>query len=435
MSAKEFDVRDISRRDFLKMSGIGLAGIATFGAAACGGTDGGQGGMGGSIEVWIMQPGSDELEGLLRGFADDFMKENEGAEINLQFVPWANAHDQFVTAIGGGQVPDLAEMGTTWTPEFASLGGLSPLGDELGSGDYIESLVDSGTYEDQSYGFPWYGGARALIYRSDVLDELGISVPESWEELIQAGQRIKQEREDIFPFGVVGDYNHMFLPMVWQAGGEIAVQEGDAWRSRMDSSEAIEAFGTYGEMFREMDFSPDGALNWNSADLRDAFTNGDFAMMVGGGWDLSAILDGAPDLEGSVQAALLPQGPGGNRDTFAGGSHLVVFEESENKELATAFARHLMADEQVSKFAGELGFLPGTESGIEASEQANEELYAPFAEQLLDHSRTYPPVPEWGSFEGDAIFVNAIQNIMRGEEEVESAMNEVASKMNQEFGG
>lgn len=435
MSGKEYGVRGgLSRRDFLKVSGAGLAGITAFGAAACGGSGGGQGGMEGSIEVWIMQPGSDELEGLLQGFADDFMSENEGAEVSLQFVPWANAHDQFVTAIGGGQVPDLAEMGTTWTPEFASLGGLSALDDEVGSG-YIESLVQSGTYEGQSYGLPWYGGARSLIYRSDVLDELGIAVPESWDELVQAGQRITQEREDIFPLGVIGDYNHMFLPMVWQAGGEIAEQNGDAWVSRMDSPEAIEAFGVYGEMFRELDFSPDGALNWNSADLRDAFTNGDFAMMVGGGWDLAAILDGASEMEGNVQAALLPEGPGGNRDTFAGGSHLVVFEESENKELATAFANFLLADERVSEFAGELGFLPGTESGIEASEQANDELYLPFTDQLLQHSRTYPPVPEWGGFEGEAIFVNAIQNIMRGEAEVEDAMTEVANTMNEEFEG
>lgn len=430
MDTRGYGSRGLSRRDFLKVSSAGLAGVAALGAAACGGTGGDQGG---SIEVWIMQPGSDELEGLLQGFADDFMQENEGSEISLQFVPWANAHDQFVTAVGGGQVPDLAEMGTTWTPEFAALGGLSPIGDELGSGGYIESLADSGTYEGESYGLPWYGGARAFIYRSDVLDELGIAVPESWEEIIGAGRRIKQEREDIFPFGVVGDYNHMFLPMVWQAGGEIAVEEGDAWRSGMDSPEAVEAFGTYGEMFREMNFSPAGALNWNSADLRDAFTNGDFAMMVGGGWDLAAILDGAPELEGKVRAALLPEGPGGNRDTFAGGSHLVVFEESGNKELATAFAEYLLADERVSRFAGELGFLPGTRSGVESTGQAGEELYAPFTEQLLDHSRTYPPVPEWGSFEGEAIFVNAIQNIMRGEEEVEAAMTEVASKMNQEF--
>ena len=184
-----------------------------------------------------------------------------------------------------------------------------------------------------------------------------------------------------------------------------------------------------------MDFSPDGALNWNSADLRDAFTNGDFAMMVGGGWDLAAILDGAPEMEGNVQAALLPEGPGGNRDTFAGGSHLVVFEESENKELATAFANFLLADDRVSEFAEALGFLPGTESGIEASEQASEELYAPFTDQLMQHSRTYPPVPEWGGFEGEAIFVSAIQNIMRGESEVEEAMTEVASTMNEEFEG
>lgn len=431
--------RGISRRDFLKIGGAGIAGAALLGTAACGGGNGGGAGGGGdsgasegSIEVWIMQPGSDELEELVRGFSDEFVEANSGAEVNVQFVPWASAHDRFVTAIGGGQVPDVAEMGTTWTPEFGALGAFSSVDEQL-TGDYISSLVESGTVQGTAYGLPWYGGARSLIFRSDVLEDLGLEPPATWDDIVTVGEAIMEETE-MFPFGAIGDYRHQFLPMVWQAGGEIAVQNGDTWESRMDSPEAIEAFEFYASLFRDRQFAPEGALTWNSVDLRGAFENGDFAMMVGGGWDVPAITSSAPDLEGSLGTSVLPEGPGGNPDTFAGGSHLVVFEESQNKELATAFAEFMLEPERVSQFTEQLGFLPGTTEGVEQSGYEDDETLAPFAQQITDYSRTYPPTPEWGGFEGETLFVNAMQEIMQGDRGAEEALAEVANTMNEEFG-
>ena len=67
-----------------------------------------------------------------------------GTKIDIQFVPWAQAHDKFTTAIAGGKVPDVAEMGTTWTPEFADQGGLVEQ-PKISKGDYVSSLVDAAT--------------------------------------------------------------------------------------------------------------------------------------------------------------------------------------------------------------------------------------------------------------------------------------------------
>ena len=52
-----------------------------------------------------------------------------GADLDVQFVQWAAAHDRFTTAIAGGTTPDVAEIGTTWTPEFADAGALVDLTD------------------------------------------------------------------------------------------------------------------------------------------------------------------------------------------------------------------------------------------------------------------------------------------------------------------
>src|SRR5581483_8338318 len=70
----------------------------------------------GPLRVWIMEPGSPDLRTFLTGATGDFEAAHPGDRVQIQFVPWASAHDQFVTAIGGGQVPDVAEMGSTSAP-------------------------------------------------------------------------------------------------------------------------------------------------------------------------------------------------------------------------------------------------------------------------------------------------------------------------------
>ena len=77
--------------------------------------------------------------------------------------------------------------------------------------------------------------------------------------------------------------------------------------------------------------------------------------------------------------------------------------------------------DNVSEFADTLGFLPGTVSGVEASSASGDELFGPFAMQLVEHSRTYPPTAGWGAVEGDKTFVNGIQEVLQGSATVDEA--------------
>ncbi len=384
-----------------------------------------------SLSVWIMQPGSDEVENIITDSVAAFEDEHAGVSVDLQFVPWDAAHDQFVTAIGGGQVPDVAEMGNTWTPEFAEMGGLAAIEGEI-DGDYIDAIVDSGLVEGEAYGYPWYAGARAFIYRQDVFDDLGLEVPDTWEELLEVGEVIEAET-DLDPINVAGNYVHMLAPMVWHAGGQLAVESDGQWTAAVDSPEGRAAFEMYAELF-ERGWSPQGAITWSSVDVREAFANEDAAMMIGGGWDLAAAIGNNPELEDKVATALLPAGPGGNQDAFAGGSHFVQFAESDEHELGREFIEFMLQDEQVSTFADAVGFLPGTVSGVEASSAAGDPLYDTFATQIIDHSASYPSTGAWGAIEGNQVFVNAIQQVMQGDLTVDEAVAQVDEQMNEAFG-
>ena len=391
----------------------------------------------GPLQVWIMEPGAPELRAFFTSATAEFETAHRGDRVEVQFVPWASAHDQFVTAIGGGQVPDVAEMGSTWTPEFGDIGALEPA--DLagprpeGRRVYVQSLVDGATVDGKVYGVPWYAGARALIYRTDVLAALGLSVPRTWDELVTVG-RVIRDRSGMAAFGVAGNAEHFVLPMVWQNGGEIAYRKGGLWRSGMDSPAAVAAVQFYADLYRREHFAPAGALSWNARDVRKAFEAGDLAMMVGGAWDLRALLGAHPELTGKVGTALLPAGPGGDRDSFAGGSHLVVFSGTKKEALAHRYVDFLLDPARVAAFTTQIGFLPGARDALSAATPADP-LYQPFSAQLEDHSRTYPPTREWGGFEADGLFTAAVQQVMAGKKTAAQAMKAVAQTMDAAFSG
>ncbi|MDD7465468.1 MAG: extracellular solute-binding protein [Actinomycetaceae bacterium] len=117
-----------------------------------------------------------------------------GADLDVQLQPWASAHDKFVTAIAGETTPDVAEIGTTWTPEFADLGALVDLTEKVGDtkDNLVTGLIDAGTLDGKLYGMPWYAGIRSFIYNKDLFQKAGIqNPPQSWDELLAAIKKLK----------------------------------------------------------------------------------------------------------------------------------------------------------------------------------------------------------------------------------------------------
>ncbi len=409
--------------------------------AGCGGSDddestaakaGGQ--LSGTVTTWIMDPGSPKLQEVFNGYATDFEAKNSGVDVKIEFVPWAQAHDKFTTAIAGGKVPDVAEMGTTWTPEFADQGAFEQV-PASGQGEYVSSLVDAATLDGEVWGKPWYAGARALIYRKDVLRKAGIAEPPTtWEELEAAAAAIKEKGGGIYPIAFNGLTEHYYLPTIWQAGGEIATKDGDSWKAALNSPEAVEAIDYYTSFYRN-GYTPKAAIGWEEPDAQEAFINGDLAMLIAGGWTYNSIIQTKPELESKIGTALEPAGPSGKDTAFAGGSHLVVFRESENVEAANGFVDFMLEPANLNEFTSEIGFLPGTVAGIEESGYLEDPVRKPFAEQLLEHSAVYPPSPRWGALEGANIFDGVIQNVMKGKQTPEEAAQDLAAKMDEEFAG
>ncbi|GAA4735268.1 sugar ABC transporter substrate-binding protein [Isoptericola chiayiensis] len=411
--------------------------VAMLAVAGCSGSDGGDaeqgatGAEGQTLDVWIMQGTNPSADEFFDGVATAFT-EQTGAELNVEFVEWGDAHDRFVTSIAGGTTPDVAETGTTWTPEFADAGALAPLGDYVSDagldGDLVEGLVDAGTYDGDLYGMPWYAGVRSLVYNTEIFEQAGVEPPTTWDELEQAARTIKQELPDTIAVAVPGDAEFTVYPWIWGSGGQIASQDGETWTSELDSPASQEGLEFWTGL-AEDGLSSAGATTWRETDVLDAFAAGDVGMAVMGSWTPGAIVEANADMEGKFAAVPIPGQDGGIAPSVLGGSHLSMFSTAENQDLAFAFIEMMTTGEFATQWGEQAGYFPGQTSLLEETLDSTDPLVAPFAQQFVEGGASVPVSPDFGAVQAKATTSTMMQSILSGNADVATASSSAAEEM------
>ncbi|MGF3057303.1 sugar ABC transporter substrate-binding protein [Microbacterium sp. YY-01] len=421
------------------MSTLALGTVAALALAGCSNGDSGNSGdgpvdgEGKTITAWIMQGTNPDSTAYLDAVAKKFNEET-GATVKFEEVQWADAHNRFVTAIAGGTSPDVAETGTTWTPEFADAGALVPIDDfvDAESGlrdDLVAGLQESGEYDGELFGMPWYAGVRSIVYRADIYEELGLSAPTTWDEIVSNGEKIKAAYPEMAAFAVPGNAEFQVYPWVWGAGGEVAVQDGDEWVSELDSDASIEGLTFYADLALEHGFSTAGATTWKETDVRDAFTQGTVATMLSGSWTPKSLIEANPEMEGKIGVAVIPGKDGGIAPSVLGGSHLSIFEDSKEPELAWELVKIMTTGELASEWADATGYFPGVESLMQDALASTDPLVAPFAEQMVDGGASVPVTPQFGAVQAKQTTNTMMQEILSGQRTVADAAKAAAAEM------
>lgn len=425
-------MRMTSRRVMLAAAAVTSVAVALVGCSSGSGSGSGSSSTA-QLKVWLGDPISPQTMPFVQQLASQFEKTHKNVKIQLTLLSDANAHQQYITAIEGGSTPCIGLVGNTWTPEFAGLGALQPISASPASlkQTYVASMVDSATYKGAAYGYPYDVGVRALIYRKDLFTRAHLSAPTTWTQLQQDAVKLQNANSGVSGFAVIGGNQWYYLPMVWNWGGQIAVQQGGKWVSGMNSSAAVAAYSFYANLLRKDKLSPSASANWQGSDADQAFSLGKVAMMVGGSWDLQAILATKASMQSQIGTALLPSGPGGNNDTFAGGSNLSVFKNCADKADANAFIKFLLQNKNVTHLTSSLGLFPATLSGVNQQMAPGQAFSAPlwktFALQV-PHSRSVPEAPTWGGVEGSNDLINAMQALFSGQSP-STAMSQLSTQI------
>ena len=163
----------LSRKQFLKLGGAGLAGAALLGSAGCGGSESGSGDL---IVSWIPDD-----TGSLPKLIDQFNKQSKDFKVKYQEMPIDTGQyfDKLRTQLqaGGGDI-DLIIGDVIWPAQFAVNGWISDLSNKFkDSGAFLPGPIQAATYDGKLYAVPWYTDAGLLYYRKDLLEKSGYSAP------------------------------------------------------------------------------------------------------------------------------------------------------------------------------------------------------------------------------------------------------------------
>lgn len=388
-----------------------------------------------SLLVWIMEGTNPDATEFFDA-ANSAFTEETGIEVEVEFVPWQDAQNKISTAIAGGTMPDVAELGNTFTPGFADAGALHDLSAyDIDTSQYIPGLMEMGQIDGGVYGVPWYASIRSIVYRSDIFEEHDLEVPENWDELRETAMTLAEE-EDMAALPVPGDAQYSVMPWIWGGGGEIAVQGDDGtWTSGLDSEEGRAGVEFFTDLSLEDGTSTTGAVNWNEIDVMEAFSNEEAAMAILISANPQAILEANPDLEGKMDAFTLPGQDGGYMPSFAGGSLLSVFEGTGNEEASWQYVQHLTGDEFSMRWSEETGFFPGVVEEVDEFAASADPILEPFATQLNEASRGVPVTPAWTQVEAEKVVVGMQQDILNGEATVEEATENAATEIERILNG
>jgi N,N'-diacetylchitobiose transport system substrate-binding protein len=409
----------IARRHVLA---AGAAGSAALALAACGGDSGGSGGEvdgeGKTLTMWLMEGTNASADAYVEELKTAFA-EATGATLDVQVQPWDGAHDKFVTAMAGGTGPDVAEVGTTWVPEFADAGGLADLTEDIeaaGLADgLVEGLVEAGTLDGAMYGMPWYAGVRSILGNREMLEEAGVAEqPQSWDDLLTMITTLKEHNPDWIPFPVAGASIFSAMPFVWGAGGEIAEEQGGAWQATINSPEAVEGLSWYTDLALEHGASTAAANTWVETDSLAAFLQGTVPMFITGSWVPATIRADDPEMAEKLVAFTIPAKDSAVAPSFLGGSLMCRFAESQEPDLAFELIKLVTTGEFATRWAEETNYFPGTTEALDEVVAGGDELTQVFATQMTEGGKSVPVTPAWGKIEGAKTLSTLIGAVLGG---------------------
>jgi N,N'-diacetylchitobiose transport system substrate-binding protein len=418
-----------------KLLAAGLTAVLLL--ASCGGDDDDAGGGGGgdeavTLRLWLNGP--DTPDDVVQFAIDEFEASHPNVTVEFERQQWDGLVERLTTALSSDDSPDIVEMGNTQAQGFEAAGALVDLSDhkdDLGGDDLVQSLVESGTYDGRFYAIPYYGGARIVVYRTDLLQAAGLEVPTTLDEFVETGIALKQANAATPNFSGIyfpGRNWHGMLSFIWESGGDIATQDGDAWAGELASPESIEGLTTVQRIMTEANAAPA-----DSDDANDfiAFCNGEVGMLMGPGWKMGQILEECPAMEGNVGAFALPgSDPGSTAPVFLGGSNIGVSANSDNPELAIEFLEVLIGEEYQTRLA-DLGLLPGRVSLLD---QVGGDPASDAQAQAAQNSRFTPNSENWAAVEGANILQDMGVAIAQGADvaaEAERANAAIEDTLNQ----
>ena len=150
---------------------------------------------------------------------------------------------------------------------------------------FAESALVPFSFNGATYALPDTMTFPMLFYRKDILSEIGLEIPQTWDDVKIAMSVLSKNQME---FGMLPS-EQIFAMLLYQAGGEYYTENGDA--SALDSDTAINVFRRYCEFYT--DYKLDQATS-----VEERFRTGECPLIISDYTTYNNLQVSAPDIEG-----------------------------------------------------------------------------------------------------------------------------------------
>ena len=398
------------------------------------------------LQVWVNR--SSQYVQIMQKMIDEYFTPKTGILVDLSIMP-----DQYklVLANSSGNAPDVA-TGINYTVpyELAIRGALQDMtafdGFTETASVYEPGFFLTGTIGDGIYSMPETMNFWVLFTRTDVMEKLGLEIPETMDDVIGMLPELQMRGLNFYyaTAGMTSMRNfHGTTPLLVQNGGALyhaTAAEGTALGTR----ESVAGLTALTDLFTIYN------LPVNVDNFYQHFRNGDLPIGIADFGAYNLIRNAAPELDGSWKISLIPGTvqPDGtiDRTTCGCADSTVIFNSTEEREqMAWEFVRWWSSTEVQAEFGRTVQVTYGDEylwatANLEAFAQlpwetADKQVILEAARNVIDVARvpgTYMLEREISNAFND-ITVNGANEQTRIDKAVKTINREIRRKL-EEFG-
>ncbi len=322
------------------------------------------------VTVW-MTNGREQSQ-IMQRLTEQYFTPETGIKVNVQLV----AATALLPAVTAGLGPDVGMNLTSSTPiDFAIRGAAVDLTEfddfETVAGMFNEAALTPFTFEGSVYALPETLTFLMSFYRTDIFEELGLTVPATWDEFYEVVWELQQKNLEVgFPVNAkastISNANLYGIELfLYQAGGSLYNEDYTA--TAMDSDLNIDCFERLSELFTLYKFPVDydfanrfrsGEMPYGIAEYTMYNQLTIFASEIKGLWQMAPVPGTVKD-DGTV-----------NYTSPASSTGIMLLQSSECKDKAWEFMKWVMSTDIQSRYARELEGVLGP-AGKQATANTN----------------------------------------------------------------
>lgn len=388
------------------------------------------------ITVWVNR--ARNYVDLLQSMIDSDFTVKTGIRVQLSVMP---SEQKLILSNTNGTQPDVAMGVSCALPyQLALRGALADLRQFEGFNE-VAQLFAPGSHVMHVYGDGIYAltdtqDYYVMYYRSDLLEKMGIPIPETWEEVLEILPELRRHGMNFYtPLSGNSSFKSFYttMPFIYQKGASLYSEDGHS--VALNSAEGLEAMRFMTDLYTIY------GLPNQVGDFYQQFRSGTMPIGISSFPMFLKLDSAAAELSGKWKIALVPGFESEDGEithwSTGGGQTSMIFEKSERKDEAWQFLEWWYSTEVQVEYGQQIQMLYGDEylwntANLEAFAQMpiDEESKAVILEQM---SWLYETPQSPASYMVEREISNVWNKIVLDGENARSALDDAVIIMDQEL--